>query len=152
MSGMNTNNGDALIRAELWSRELKDALEDELMANRYVKWLTEFPDGTTFTIPSIGDLPSLTVGFSLPTIPNLSLPRLAEGGIVKRQPGGIIANIGEGRYDEAVVPLKPGMKMGSTYNITVNAGMGSDGKRIGEQIIQEIKRFERQSGPVFARA
>ena len=106
----------------------------------------------SFTIPSIGDLPSLTVGFSLPTIPNLSLPRLAEGGIVKRQPGGIIANIGEGRYDEAVVPLKPGMKMGSTYNITVNAGMGSDGKRIGEQIIQEIKRFERQSGPVFARA
>jgi len=56
MSGMNTNNGDALIRAELWSRELKDVLEDELMANRYVKWLTEFPDGTTFTIPSIGDL------------------------------------------------------------------------------------------------
>jgi len=106
----------------------------------------------SFTIPAIGDLPSATIGFNLPTIPNLSLPRLAEGGIVKRQPGGIIANIGEGRYDEAVVPLKPGMKMGSTYNITVNAGMGSDGQRIGEQIIQEIKRYERHSGPVFARA
>jgi hypothetical protein len=56
MSGMNTSNGDALIRAELWSRELKDTLQDELMATRYVKWLTEFPDGTTFTVPSIGEL------------------------------------------------------------------------------------------------
>lgn len=106
----------------------------------------------SFTIPAIGDLPSATIGFNLPTIPNLTLPRLAEGGIVKAQPGGIIANIGEGRYDEAVVPLKPGMKMGSTYNITVNAGMGADGQRLGEQIIKEIKRYERQSGPVFARA
>lgn len=56
MSGMNTTNGDALIRAELWSNELKDTLQDELMATKYVKWLTEFPDGTTFTIPSIGEL------------------------------------------------------------------------------------------------
>jgi murein DD-endopeptidase MepM/ murein hydrolase activator NlpD len=33
---------------------------------------------------------------------------LAEGGIVKRRPGGTVAVIGEGRYDEAVVPLKNG--------------------------------------------
>ena len=71
---------------------------------------------------------------------------------MKARPGGILANIGEGRFDEAVVPLKPGTRMGSTFNITVNAGMGADGSRIGEQIIQEIKRYERQSGPVFARA
>lgn len=36
-----------------------------------------------------------------------SIPRLAEGGIVKAQRGGILANIGEGRYDEAVIPLSP---------------------------------------------
>jgi hypothetical protein len=106
----------------------------------------------SISIPAIGDAPGMTVGFNLPTIPRVSLPRLAEGGIVKAQPGGIIANIGEGQYDEAVIPLKPGMSMGSTYNITVNAGMGADGSRIGEQIIREIKRYERQSGPVFARA
>lgn len=35
------------------------------------------------------------------------IPRLAEGGIVKAQRGGILANIGEGRYDEAVIPLSP---------------------------------------------
>lgn len=32
---------------------------------------------------------------------------LAEGGIVTSRPGGIVANIGEGRYDEAVIPLSP---------------------------------------------
>jgi hypothetical protein len=44
-----------LVRAELWSRELKDVLEDDLMASRYVRWLDGFPDGTTFTIPSLGE-------------------------------------------------------------------------------------------------
>lgn len=41
---------------------------------------------------------------------NLSIgkiPKLAEGGIVQAQRGGILANIGEGRYDEAVIPLSP---------------------------------------------
>lgn len=54
--GHQTNNGssDQLIRAEVWSSQLKDILEDELMATSYVRWLTEFPDGDTFTIPSIG--------------------------------------------------------------------------------------------------
>lgn len=46
---------DALIRSEIWSAELKEALKDELSATKYVKWLSNFPDGTTLTIPSIGD-------------------------------------------------------------------------------------------------
>lgn len=37
------------------------------------------------------------------------IPRLAEGGIVSKRPGGMTAVIGEGRYDEAVVPLSPGV-------------------------------------------
>ena len=41
---------------------------------------------------------------------------------------------------------------GATYNITVNAGMGTDGTRLGEQIVNAIKRYERTSGPVFASA
>lgn len=103
-------------------------------------------------IPRIGTNPGMTVGFNIPLIPSLKLPRLADGGIVQAQPGGIIANIGEGRYDEAVIPLKPGMSMGNTYNVTVNAGMGTDGARVGEQIVNAIKRYERLSGPVFASA
>lgn len=49
-----TNNMDHLTRSEIWSNELKEVLEDELQANGYVRWLSEFPDGNTFTIPSIG--------------------------------------------------------------------------------------------------
>lgn len=54
---MNTSNSEHLIRSELWSNQLKDVLEDQLMAQGYVRWLTEFPDGNQFTIPSIGELP-----------------------------------------------------------------------------------------------
>jgi hypothetical protein len=47
-------NTDVLRRSELWSAQLKEILRDELMVQGYVRWLTEFPDGDTFTIPSIG--------------------------------------------------------------------------------------------------
>lgn len=43
-----------LIRSNLWSTELKEAFEDELFAQRYVRMITDFPDGDTLNIPSIG--------------------------------------------------------------------------------------------------
>jgi len=55
MSGMNTGNSVLLTRQEIWSRDLKEALQDELNATKYVDMIVEFPDGETFTIPSIGD-------------------------------------------------------------------------------------------------
>lgn len=51
---MTTQNIDHLTRSEVWSSQLKDILEDDLMATQYVNWLSEFPDGDTFNIPSIG--------------------------------------------------------------------------------------------------
>lgn len=54
MSGFSTDTDSHLIRSEVWSSQLKEVLLDELMATNYVKMLTEFPDGDTFTIPSIG--------------------------------------------------------------------------------------------------
>lgn len=56
MSGITTGNTDALIRSEIWSSQLKDVLQDELMANSYVRWLTDFNDGNQLTIPSLGTL------------------------------------------------------------------------------------------------
>lgn len=46
-----------LVRAELWSAELKDVLQEQLMGTRYVRMLNGFPDGNQFTIPSVGELP-----------------------------------------------------------------------------------------------
>ena len=51
---MVTSAMDHVIRAELWSSQLKEILLDDLDAMRWVDFLTEFPDGTTFTIPSVG--------------------------------------------------------------------------------------------------
>ena len=46
-----------LVRAELWSAELKDVLQEQLMGTKYVRMLNGFPDGNQFTIPSVGELP-----------------------------------------------------------------------------------------------
>lgn len=43
-----------LIRSNLWSPKLKEILEDELMGWRYVDMISDFPDGNTLNIPSIG--------------------------------------------------------------------------------------------------
>lgn len=76
------------------------------------------------------------------------VPAMAAGGIVT---GPTFALIGE-KGPEAVIPLGGGRGVGSVYNVTVNAGMGADGARVGEAVIKAIRSYERSSGPVFARA
>ena len=52
---MTTGNSAVLTRSEIWSTQLKEVLQDELDAQGWVNWLSEFPDGDQFTIPSIGE-------------------------------------------------------------------------------------------------
>jgi len=52
---MTTASGALLKRSEIWASQLKEVLQDELNAQGWVNWLSEFPDGDTFTIPSIGE-------------------------------------------------------------------------------------------------
>jgi hypothetical protein len=52
---LNTSNTALLRRSEIWSSQLKEVLQDELNAQGWVNWLSEFPDGDQFTIPSIGE-------------------------------------------------------------------------------------------------
>lgn len=52
---MTTANTAVLARSEVWSASLKETLQEMLMAEGYVRWLTEFPEGNQFTIPSIGE-------------------------------------------------------------------------------------------------
>lgn len=54
MSTFTTASTPALIRANLWDTQIKEVFRDELMGTRYVNMLTNFPDGDTFNIPSIG--------------------------------------------------------------------------------------------------
>lgn len=56
MAGHMASNTDHLTRSLLWSSQLKDVLEEDLFAMRYVDMISasEFPDGDTLNIPSIG--------------------------------------------------------------------------------------------------
>ena len=81
---------------------------------------------------------------------------LAAGGILKRQ----VFTAGEaGR--EAVIPLGSSEAMGimrdalgggggTTYNLVINAGLGTNPDELGRTIVESIKKFEKRNGQVFA--
>lgn len=84
--------------------------------------------------------------------------RMAAGGILKRQ----VFTAGEaGR--EAVIPLGSSEAMNimrdalggggggaSTYNLVINAGLGTNPDELGRVIVESIKKFEKRNGQVFA--
>ena len=80
----------------------------------------------------------------------------ASGGPVSSRSSYIVGEMGP----ELFTPASGGGRItpndglgGNTYNITVNAGMGSgNGAALGEAIVSAIKRYERTSGPVFVSA
>jgi hypothetical protein len=78
-----------------------------------------------------------------PDLPNI--PQLAKGGIVTKP---TLAMIGEDGA-EAVVPLPSGVGDGigrnSTINLTVNAGLGTDGAEVGRIIVEQIEKYNRRN-------
>jgi hypothetical protein len=57
-SGFTVLTNEHLIRSNLWSRQLKQLLLDDLYAMQFVRVLTDFPDGTQINIPSLGEAES----------------------------------------------------------------------------------------------
>lgn len=74
-------------------------------------------------IGAINKIPGVNIG----KINTVSVPRLAEGGIIPATAGGRLAVIGEGGEDEAVIPLSKLRDMGfggeSSGEVTVNLNM-----------------------------
>lgn len=71
-----------------------------------VNFIIDLINGVINGINSLSGLLSDATGGAI----NLSIPqipRLAEGAYISARPGGVLANIGEGRYDEVVLPLSP---------------------------------------------
>lgn len=68
----------------------------------------------------------------------------ATGGIVTKPMLGLVGEAGP----EAVIPLSAMATMGggNNYSITVNAGMGTNGTQVGAQIVEAIKKYEKQNG------
>ena len=74
--------------------------------------------------------------------PFAGIPFLANGGIVSSP---TLAMVGDGG-PEAVIPLNRAGGMGTTINLTVNAGMGADGTQVGEQIVSALRQYQRRNG------
>jgi hypothetical protein len=55
MAGFMDSNTNFLFRTNIWSRQIKELLLDELNAMKFVRMLSDFPDGYTINIPSIGE-------------------------------------------------------------------------------------------------
>jgi hypothetical protein len=56
MAGFSYSNNEHLVRSNIWSTQIKEVLLDTLIGNRFVDFLTDFPDGDTINIPSIGQM------------------------------------------------------------------------------------------------
>lgn len=78
--------------------------------------------------------------------PRLAAVPFAAGGIVSRPTLGLVGEAGP----EAVIPLNRMGAMGgqTVINLTVNAGMGTDGKSVGDAIVNELKRWSRKNGKI----
>src|SRR5258708_23481993 len=55
MAGFNTSNTANLLRTNIWPRQIKELLLDELNAMKFVRIISDFPDGVTLNIPSLGE-------------------------------------------------------------------------------------------------
>lgn len=75
--------------------------------------------------------------------PRLAATPFATGGIVTKPTLGLVGEAGS----EAIIPLNQlGNLGGNSYNITVNAGMGTNGSQVGAQIVEAIKKYEKSNG------
>jgi hypothetical protein len=70
---------------------------------------------------------------------------MADGGIVNPRTGGTMVRVGEAGKSEAIVPLPAG-GLGGSITINVNAGLGADGSKIGQLIVDELQAYQRRVG------
>lgn len=106
-------------------------------------WAAQIP----FVGPVIaGALTAAIVGYGAEQIGRVTSAQMAEGGIVKARPGGMLATIGEGGKDEMVIPLddeRAGGLMGSNVTIVVNGGMLGDASSAREFAVAVDKELLR---------
>jgi hypothetical protein len=100
---------------------LWDGIKDSFRSA--VNWIIDHWNGLSLTIGGAHwDLPGgKTLDLPSITLDTPNLPRLENGGIVPRTPGGRLVIVGEGSEDEAVAPLSKLRGMGGGVTINVDA-------------------------------
>ena len=53
-SGFTVATNEHLIRSQIYSRDITKMFQDDLFAMRFVRTITDFPDGTTLNMPRLG--------------------------------------------------------------------------------------------------
>lgn len=125
--------------AEIGTSILKGAVNSVLgFAENTINGFIRLVNGA---IGAINKIPGVNIG----KIGELHIPRLAKGGIVEARPGGILANIGEGGQDEAVIPLDKlddmisNNRSNGNLNITLNlSGIMSRSKADEREIARSL--------------
>jgi hypothetical protein len=149
--GMGTPAGDAARAAHA---EWKSARAARLKTARDARRTKESSSGTKIDADEQVEIDRIMAAYDKK---NPEPIRMAAGGILKRQ----VFTAGEaGR--EAVIPLGSSEAMGimrdalggggggTTYNLVINAGLGTNPDELGRTIVESIKKFEKRNGQVFA--
>lgn len=88
---------------------------------------------------------------------SVKLPGRAVGGPVSANTAYVVGERGPEVFvpdvSGAIIPNGPATAggvggLGSTINLVVNAGMGTNGAEVGRQIVDALKQYERRNGPV----
>ena len=128
------------------------------MIGAFETFINNFVNGINTLIKAYNNVVAVLGGKRLSLIGEVKFGRvemptlkpMALGGIVMGPTAALIGEAGP----EAVIPLDRFGDFGGgpTYNITVNAGIGTNGAEVGREIVAAIKRYERSSGRVFVSA
>jgi hypothetical protein len=87
------------------------------------------------------------IKFSIPRVGRVSIPNLAEGGIIPATPGGRLVNVAEAGKAEAVIPLDRLGELsgkGNTVNVYINQAVTA------QTIIDTLNRYARSNGTSIA--
>jgi uncharacterized membrane protein YjjP (DUF1212 family) len=123
----------------------------ETFANSWIKVINVIIKGYNALplLPDIGYINEISLGRlggnNQTAGGGLSIPKMADGGIVDK-PGGMLAVIGEAG-PEAVVPLDRMRGMGGNVTINVTGGLATSAE-IGESVVNALRAYSRSAGPL----
>jgi hypothetical protein len=146
--------------AESKARDHRQALLDLAQETAaYLDQLGDIPEATTTRIVALIDKGMLDdaerqlailarnrdVFYNPRGAPGYSaLPKFHSGGVVPGPRGQEVPIMAQG--GETVIPPGSGLT-GTVVNVTVNAGLGTDGRLVGAQIVEELRKYEQFNGP-----
>lgn len=120
----------------------------------FINFLADAINGAIDPLNSLLDgVAALTGGaidINIEKIAKVSLPRLANGGIVMPRPGGTLATIGEAGQAEAVIPLDKLDKMigrgSSGTTVVINGNVGWSPDEVAAQISRRARQAQALAG------